>query len=208
MIAYVETNFVLEHALGQEQFESCERILALAEKGVLQLALPAFSVPEAQINLRRGRERRAKLQNELAKEVGEMQRSKHHDERVKEFIAASARIVEGVSEDTQRLDGTLVRVRAVARVIPLDEAALAAARKVELEYGLSPQDSLVLAAVLADLATQRPDRGASCFLTRNDRDFDDPDIRRQVDSLGCRMIFRFDKGLEFIDGVLSRTTKS
>ena len=41
MTVYVETNFVLELALGQEQSESCREVLRLAESDALVLAVPA-----------------------------------------------------------------------------------------------------------------------------------------------------------------------
>lgn len=39
MIVYVESNFVLEVALQQEQHESCNSIIQMAEEGKLQLVL-------------------------------------------------------------------------------------------------------------------------------------------------------------------------
>lgn len=46
MDVYVETNFVLELALLQEQQESCQKLLDLAEAGRINLILPAFSLTE------------------------------------------------------------------------------------------------------------------------------------------------------------------
>lgn len=46
MIVYVETNFVLELALGQEQSDSCREILRLAQSENLSLAVPAYSLME------------------------------------------------------------------------------------------------------------------------------------------------------------------
>lgn len=46
MSIYVESNFVLELALMQEQYESCEAILQVCKAGQAQLVLPAFSSAE------------------------------------------------------------------------------------------------------------------------------------------------------------------
>lgn len=46
MIIYVESNFVLELAFLQEQFESCEKILSICEKELGTLIVPAFSLAE------------------------------------------------------------------------------------------------------------------------------------------------------------------
>lgn len=43
MIVYVESNFILEIALEQNQAIAAEAILALAENGSITLALPAFT---------------------------------------------------------------------------------------------------------------------------------------------------------------------
>ena len=46
MNVYVESNFVLELALLQEQSASCEEILGLCEAGRVQLVVPAYSLAE------------------------------------------------------------------------------------------------------------------------------------------------------------------
>jgi len=46
MNVYVESNFVLEHALEQEQCESCEELIRLASAGSIRLLVPAFSLAE------------------------------------------------------------------------------------------------------------------------------------------------------------------
>jgi hypothetical protein len=46
MIVYVETNFVLEHALEQEECDTCAEIIGLASAGQLRLVVPAFSLAE------------------------------------------------------------------------------------------------------------------------------------------------------------------
>ncbi|WP_217429931.1 hypothetical protein [Rugamonas rubra] len=75
MIVYVESNFVLELAFMQEENAECEGILQLAEAGVVQLAMPAFSVGEPYETLvRRHRERRA-LANKLTDELKQLRRS-------------------------------------------------------------------------------------------------------------------------------------
>ena len=46
MNVYVESNFVLELALLQEQHASCEALLRLCEEGGIQLVIPAYSLAE------------------------------------------------------------------------------------------------------------------------------------------------------------------
>ena len=65
MTVYVETNFVLELALGQEQADSCREIFHLAESDNLVLAIPAYSLMEPYEKLIRDAQRRQSLANEL-----------------------------------------------------------------------------------------------------------------------------------------------
>ena len=46
MRVYVESNFVLELVLEQEQHQACEEILTLAASRTIELALPAFALIE------------------------------------------------------------------------------------------------------------------------------------------------------------------
>jgi hypothetical protein len=46
MDVYVESNFVLEVALLQEQHESCEKIIELSEAAKAHLIVPAYSLVE------------------------------------------------------------------------------------------------------------------------------------------------------------------
>jgi hypothetical protein len=46
MTAYVESNFVLELPLQQEECEDCSAIVELASQGRLVLVVPAFSLAE------------------------------------------------------------------------------------------------------------------------------------------------------------------
>ena len=46
MNVYVESNFVLELALLQEQFASCEKMLGLCRSGDIPLVIPAYSLAE------------------------------------------------------------------------------------------------------------------------------------------------------------------
>jgi len=65
MNVYVESNFVLEQALEQEQCESCEELLRLASAGSIRLVVPAFSLAEPHIALMRRESERSRLRSEL-----------------------------------------------------------------------------------------------------------------------------------------------
>ena len=130
MNVYVESNFVLEQALEQEQCESCETKSAERER------------------------------------VG--------------------------------LQRTIERIIKTARVIPLDSGVLDRAGEMEAGFGLSAQDSIVLASIVSHLATTR-NLAESCFLNRNTKDFAGPDVRETLDQYACKFIGSFNEGLRYIE---------
>ncbi len=66
----------------------------------------------------------------------------------------------------------------------------------EVPYDLTPQDALVYASVIMHLRQHQPP--AACFLNRNAKDFDNPDIVDELRKYNCVMIPRFDQGDDFI----------
>ena len=42
----------------------------------------------------------------------------------------------------------------------------------------------------------------SCFVNRNSKDFDDPDIIEKLESKNCKMLFSFERGSEYVSGLL------
>jgi predicted nucleic acid-binding protein len=79
---YVETNFVLELVFEQEQSESCEKILQLAEANRVKLTLPAYSLAEPHEKLNRQATARKKLQDSLNIELRQLSRSKNYTSRI------------------------------------------------------------------------------------------------------------------------------
>lgn len=82
MIVYVESNFVLEMALGQEQAGDAEQILNLSEEKRIQLVIPAFALSEPYSRIRqRGRDRQAALRL-LSEQARDLRRSRDYQDRV------------------------------------------------------------------------------------------------------------------------------
>ncbi|HVN28197.1 MAG TPA: hypothetical protein VMT64_06905, partial [Candidatus Binataceae bacterium] len=75
MNVYVESNFVLELTLSQEQYNSCERLLSLCEAGTHTLVLPAFSIPESFSALLAKGKTRTRLIADFQAERGQLARS-------------------------------------------------------------------------------------------------------------------------------------
>src|SRR5438477_1309559 len=78
MTVYVESNFVLEQSLQQEECDSCAEIIDLALKGRVSLAVPAFSLAEPHVAISGKEKIRARLSNDLRTQLFELGRSKPH----------------------------------------------------------------------------------------------------------------------------------
>ena len=83
-----------------------------------------------------------------------------------------------------------------ADIIALDALVLTSAAEIQLKYGLSGQDAMVVASVFAHLDFAKPPE--SCFLNRNAKDFDDPRIIDSLEARGCKFLTNFDEGLRYI----------
>ena len=100
-------------------------------------------------------------------------------------------------EDKARLDATLLRLVRVSTLIELDSRTVESAMRLQLTRDLKPPDSLVYAGVLSHLSTYEDNR-QSCFVTRNAKDFSDPDINTDLSELGCRLFTGFGEAFGFL----------
>ena len=196
MRVYVETNFVLELALQQEQHAECDALLQLAEAQAIELVLPAYSVVEAIITLeRRANERNVLLQH-VERELREVARMQGYPAGAKNARdTMKALLVDAVHEARGRFSRVASRLQDSGVLLPLTGAELAKAPSLRTEYGLSYPDALVLASVLEHLER---DPVTSCFLNRNTKDFDDPRIHERLMKQSCRLIGNFQGGQRYI----------
>ena len=196
MNVYVESNFVLELALLQEQYEACENILSVCETDKAKLVLPAFCIAEPYETLGRRAKHRSNLSRDLVAELGQLLRSEPYREEVDTLQDVTNILIRSSEEDKQRLNHALDRVLSLAEVIPLERDILIAAIAYQVNLDLSPPDSIVYASVLHHLRAKTTAK--SCFLNRNSRDFDDPDIVDTLDNYNCKMLPKFNSGYDYI----------
>ncbi|MGF1472932.1 MAG: PIN domain-containing protein [Rubrobacteraceae bacterium] len=205
MIVYAETNFVLELAFEQEEHESCRGLVAFAKEGEIELAVPAFCVGEAYARQIRRQRDRENLQRRLATELGELSRSPSYAGRLDEVREVTTLLVESAEEERRRLETVLGEIYETATLILLDEDVAREAQRQQANRGLGPQDALVYASILAHLkgsvAADPTAEQRGCFVTR-DRDFADEDVRSDLDGLGCKLLFKFDTALEYVQSYL------
>ena len=202
MNIYVETNFVLELALDQEQRESCEQILSLCEEGEAQLVIPAYSLAEPYETLTRRHVKRKQMKTDLDQEVRQLTRTALYMRRLSDLQSVTTLLIDSANDEAKRLDDTRSRLLKISEIIPLTAQILGEATRGQKVYDLSPQDALVYASVLQH---RRQDISAQgCFLNRNSRDFDNPDIVEELNKYNCKLLPRFDTGYQFILNAVSQ----
>ena len=200
MNIYVETNFVLELTFEQKQSKSCEKIIQLSESKQVKLILPAYSLAEPHEKLNRQATNRKKLQDSLNIELRQLSRSKTYNSRIESIRDLERLIVQSNEEEWQRFILYRDRLLNCAEFISLDINVLQVAVSFEKLYDLKSQDAIVLASVMSHLDRDKPNQ--ACFLNKNSKDFDSPDVVQELQKLNCRMIFRFDHGLNFVQSQL------
>lgn len=196
MNVYVESNFVLELALLQEQYESCQALLRLCETSSVRLVIPGYSVAEPHETLLRRQKQRKRLKKELDDEIRQIARTTTYADGLSRFDYLTSLLIRVTDEEAKRLDDIRAHLVKVGSVIPLDASVLAAATQYEKTHGFSPQDAIVYSSVLSHL--RRSDLHGSCFLNRNSRDFDDQNIVDELGRYNCKLLYRFDSGRDYI----------
>jgi predicted nucleic acid-binding protein len=195
MRVYVETNFLLEIVLLQEQHQSCEEIVRSCENGSTSLTLPAFSIPEAYFALVGKGRRRDRFAQEFEDQRAELTRSSRFKDHTDTLTAVQGLLIESIQRELQEFYVSLNKALAWAEMIPLSAETLRSAASLVAAIGLQLPDAIVLASVLAHLDACSPEE--SCFLNR-DRDFGDPYIFEELTKRSCKMLFSFEDGANYL----------
>ncbi len=196
MNVYVETNFVLEIAASQEQAESCLELIRLARTGAIVLVVPGFSLMEPHQTLERRRQDRKRLSEELAQHRTQLSRSARYQNDLHVLASVSDVLIRSAEDDRRGMTETRGQLLEHAAIVPLNAQILIAASAIERDLGISAEDAAVLASVLDHLTSSSP--AEACFVTRNSKDFDDPDIAARLHLLDCRLLFNFRDCLDFV----------
>jgi hypothetical protein len=85
----------------------------------------------------------------------------------------------------------------VGRPVGIDESVFRQALTYEKHYGLAPQDAIIYSAIVADLKGSAPVE-PKCFISRNWKDFRDPEIESELAAYNCRYLEDFATGLDFV----------
>lgn len=197
MIVYVESNFVLEYALFQDQYDSCSEMISLAEAGQVRLVVPAFCIAETFEALYRRKSERTRLNAALKEQLALLARTRqYHDSAVAYLADVENLFLDSAESEADRLHEAFTRILSVGEVIPLALGVLSAAIGLRSRLSLEPPDSVVLASVLQHLAVAAPE--PRCFLNRDAKGFRAREIREMLSEFGCTLFLSFDGGRDFI----------
>lgn len=197
MNVYIETNFVLEMALLQGDCNVCEKLVKLCESNELSLIIPAYSLAEPYETLTRRHRDRKRLKTDVERELKQLARTEPYADSARKSIISLNLLIQSTQEETIRLEETQSRLIKIAHTIPLTSNILKSATQYQKVHDLSPQDAVVYASVLHHLMQHQPEK-TSCFLNKNSKDFDDPDIVETLVNYDCIMLSKFDAGYQFI----------
>ncbi|MFP2900114.1 hypothetical protein [Corallococcus sp. 4LFB] len=195
MIVYVESNFILELALGQEGANAAESILSGAEQRLFELMIPAFSLSEPFGTMaHRGRERK-KLGNLLEEQFRQLRRSRQHKATIQPIETAPTVLLGLETAESDALDSVVMRSLRTAGRIELTADMFEQALNYRRDYDLSSSDAIIYAAVVAD-ARKRDRMRPKLFVSRNHRDFDIPQVRDELGLLGGEYCDSFESAVE------------
>ena len=202
MIVYVETNFVLEIAREQEQAEAAHKILMLAEKGKIELAFPSFTLSEPFSTIIRQRKDRKELLRSLQNTLVQLRRSETHKNTTDALEPVLGLLNVAIERDLDLLHSTIERMLETGRSLETDISNFRQAVDYQKRLDLSPQDSIIYSAIIADLA-QRPVDESKRFLSRDNEAFaTNLSIKAVLRKCNCRYIGNFIDGLASIEYAL------
>jgi predicted nucleic acid-binding protein len=198
MIVYVESNFVLEIALEQEQSSSAEAILELAESNTIELAFPSFALSEPFSTIMHRNKERADLHQSLMVTLRQLQRSEPNKQTILDLQPLLIILKNAVNREFDLLHSTVARLLKNGKTVELNEPNLRQALVYQSQFDLRPQDSVIYSTLITDMQ-QRSHAEAKCFLSRDKEAFStNPAIRPELASYNCRYIGNFAQGLDFI----------
>ena len=201
MIVYVESNFVLELGLRQEEHEACNQILRYAEADTTDLVVPAYSLAEPYETWHRRASDREEARDRLDSQLTQLSRSESYADVIEGSTHITALLTRSIDEDKKRIDDVCRRLLTSGTVAPLDAAVVRRALELQATRDLAPQDAVVYASILFHLEESAPD-GRKMFVTRDADDFLTPEIRHDLAEFDAHLILSFTDAMGYLEANL------
>ncbi len=200
MIVYVESNFILELAYLQEEHDFCIQLLELAIAKKIRLVVPNYCVAEAYHSWVVKSNKRLDINRKISEEIRELSRSKPYTISAQDLNGIALLLAESTESEKQLLDQRISEILVHSTLIAFEPATIVTATASQVNYDLSIQDSLVFASVMTHL--QNKSGESKCFITKNSRDFGSTDVLSQFNQHNCKVLFKFQAGLGYIQSQL------
>jgi predicted nucleic acid-binding protein len=198
---YVESNFVLEIVLEQEQHQACEAILTLAESRTIELTLPAFALVEPYESVVRDERDGKLLAQRLRASATQLQRTASIAADVPRLHDTGDLLIRAAQEAWTRFGDLRARLLDVAHLLALDAATIRETSQWIAEFGIGLPDAVMLASVVADARAQP---SPSVFMNRNTKDFDN-DVKERLAQVDCQLLWSFEGGLKRVRHLIANT---
>lgn len=192
MLVYVETNFILELVLRQEESEAAEALLSLARESRITLTLPSFSLAEAYSKIGRRSADRIKLFRDVQAQTHDLSRSLQQQALSSNFSAFAASLLTLNETEVTRLVDVVGQIMEDAKLLEITLPIYRAGRDLVTRAVLKPQDANIYSSILADLS-KRSDSIPKLFLGR-DTDFSTPTVTKELAQFGCEYLRSFRAG--------------
>ncbi|WP_046242520.1 hypothetical protein [Hymenobacter terrenus] len=192
MEVFIESNFLLELAFRQADYIFCERIWRNVRPDTYSLHLPQYALGEVFQMLRPLRNKREEYLQYVLQEIIQHRREDSSDAVAMDGLTQqlTTLLAERTQVQTRRLYAIAGEFAAKTDGHALTSNVIEEGQVVALRHGLSPQDALVYASVLAGLRGL-PLHSAKLFVSRNKADFGKAEIIAELQTLNCEYLASF-----------------
>lgn len=205
MLVYIESNFVIEYALQQEDYESCKHILQLCRDGAIQLVIPAFCLLEPNETFVRREKERKQLKRSIDIQNKQLSRTPSYREDIGQLDLFATRVlIESIQQDFSSLEEKRNELLKIATIIPLTTEVFLDISDIQNEYDLTVPDATVYSSIRNHIELSDPNAG-KIFLNKNSKDFKDPNLVEYLEKRNCKLIFNFQDGFQALLTRLNRT---
>jgi predicted nucleic acid-binding protein len=193
MILSIESNFILEHVLGQSEGSACEALLELSKRS-LTLCVPAFAIAEAAMVVERRRgERRDFMQRQLQAQLQDANRSAVLARFAPALAGMKAELQEAEVDERARMQFFYSTELESLHVLPLTTLVLGKCAAYQLAGEIEKfPDALIFASVITAME-EIPD-DPKYFVSRDER-FKSTWCLDQLRSVGCNFLSSFNDAL-------------
>ncbi|WP_281890527.1 PIN domain-containing protein [Paenibacillus sp. YYML68] len=197
----MESNFILELVLAQEEATAAEQILDFAEINRIKLVIPTFSLMEPFWTIQgRGKQRKS-IQQSLNKELQQLQRSVYNQELVSVLQPLTKTIIDVEIKERDMLEKVLGRLLRVGETIDITSTIYEGSIRYQEELDLSPQDAIIYSSVITNVMQQSVGE-EKVFVSRNWKDFEQEEILEELQNYKCKFFSNFHHALGYIQSRL------